>query len=177
MKAKSFVMGVVLLLAALAISIPAVDATPPNKSKFSWTQDYDGWGPALYYGEPVRVQYEAVNTWHVEIRDNSDGTWYVNQELTQDGTAYIYALDDGELLDVKRFRVTEITHGTVSELKSWYYILDFDYVDQWNYHWIIPGVYHFVAYGRDFPIEEIWDNIVYECWVRGVGWTQIWPPS
>jgi len=159
----------------MVLMVKPVLATPPSVyEEFHWVQTYDGWGPALYYGETVTIEYYAVNRWHVEMKDNGDGTWTVNQELTQDGIAYIYDAE-GNLIDKRRFRVTEITLGVVSNKQDWYYILDFDYVKEWQYHWIVTGVYHFKAEGQKFDIADYWNSVTYSYWVRGFGWTQMWP--
>lgn len=173
-------MTTLLVILAISMALPLIGATKPNSAPFTWTDEFSegSYGPNLYYGEDVYVEYTAINTWHVESKDNGDGTWDVNQELTQKGFAYVYASDGDELLDKRNFRVVEITLGTVDSVKSWYYILDFHYVKNWNYHWKIAGIYHFTAEGKkfdNFDIDDYWAGGTYSAWVKGSGWQQSWP--
>jgi hypothetical protein len=145
---------IILLLVALAVPLTYAK---PKTADFTWYQSYSGGGPGEYYGETVIVEYTAVNKWRLTIDENM----YVNQTLTQKGTAKIYEWSGGgvwqstkpgdwdtyvgELLGNEKFHVTEVTNGYVSTYQDWYHVNDFTGLEEWNYHWVINGVYHYVG--------------------------------
>ncbi|MBD3156015.1 MAG: hypothetical protein GF368_05180 [Candidatus Aenigmarchaeota archaeon] len=149
---KKILMGF-LILSMLAIP---VFAGKSSVAEFDYWQEYSGWGPALYYGEDVNIHYEATNRWVLNKEEMGENDWYIEQSLTQRGTAWIYNLDEN-LLDKRNFRVVEITKGYVDKEQDWYHVRDVDTLEEWNYHWKIPGVYHFFGH---YPNED--ENLVYE---------------
>ena len=157
----------VLVLLAVAMAVPMAMATKPNQSEFDYWQSYSGWGPALYYEEDVNIHHVAVNTWVLNKFDNGDGTWTIKQELTQKGKAYVYDMS-GNLIDEKNFRVVEVTHGIVDYEASWYHVYSLVFVEEWRYDWIITGIYHYACKCHD----GVWS---FDYWVKGVGWTHLYP--
>ena len=152
---KLIVFGVIT--AILLAIVVTVMAGKPSTAEFTWWQFYDGWGPAEYYEQPVLVEYTATNRW-VLNKQATDGGWNIKQALTQNGTANVYdaASGDsftdslgttgfkGELIESGlNFRVVENTIGFVTTDKNWYHVSQVDALEDWNYHWIIPGVYHY----------------------------------
>jgi len=108
-------------------------------------------GPAEKLGEDVCVDYVALNDSTVRMKANGDVEW----TLTQHGTAYIYAQDDGTLLDSGVFSVQEIVrdddgdgncvgadgqHAWLGKCANLY-----DKVDFAEYNWKINGnsIYYF----------------------------------
>jgi|GEM_PF-6649536 len=158
-----------IAFAAMAVSIfgTAVVGAVPNEAEFDYWQDYD-WGPAVYYGQDVRINYVATNTWVLKMKDNGDGTWTIRQTLTQNGVAYVYDITGSTLLDTKNFRVVEVAHGTVNYVADWYHVYSLSYIDKHEYHWLIPGVYHYHV-----AILDGWESYIFECWVKGEGWTTL----
>ena len=69
--------------------------------EFYWDQSYLGWGPACYYGQDVRVIYNATNTWTYIFKKGD-----VQETLVQNGTTQIYDMY-GNLLDERAFTVME----------------------------------------------------------------------
>lgn len=140
----------------------------PNEANFDYWQAYDGWGPALVYGQAVNIHYVAVNTWVLNMKDNGDGTWTIRQELNQKGFAYIYDITGTTLLDTKNFRVVEVAHGIVDYLATWYHVYSLAYVEKHNYEWIIPGVYHYHV-----AILDGWSSYIFEYWTKPSGWVTL----
>ena len=156
MHKKVVVIGIcaMMLFTALALTSPvgAKNTKETNVYRTDWThiQDYD-FGPAEYYGENVRVVYNAINKWVQKI--DGEDIW---QNLKQTGTAEIYSLATGELLDIRPFECTEkvidegMDGGTLNG--TWYnaawswWSADLELYD---YSWKIPGVYHFWTYNID----------------------------
>ncbi len=156
-----------IVIASFLLGTTLVTAKP-SKAEFDYWQDYYGWGPALYYGQSVRVHYLATNTWVLNMKDNGDGTWTINQELTQKGFAYVYDITGTTLLDTKNFRVVEVTHGTVTYMAEWYHVYSLSYIKKHEYRWIITSVYHW----HD-SIMNGWESYIFEYWVKGEGWTVV----
>jgi hypothetical protein len=107
----------------------------------SHTQTYSGWGPAVSYGRPVTVVYEAARC------STPDGSAL---DLSAEGTAKIFdgSSVTGELLDTRSFLVT----GTWKQPKNdaawpptWWHCS----VSYASYTWQIPGVYTFLVSARD----------------------------
>ena len=151
---------------AVALFVPLVSAKP-SKAEFDYWQTYSGWGPALAYGQEVTINYVAMNTWVLNMKDNGDGTWTIRQELTQKGFAYVYDTS-GTLNDTKNFRVVEVAHGTVDYSATWYHLYDIAYVEKHEYHWIIPGVYHYHV-----AIKDGWSYYIFEYWTKPSGWVTL----
>ena len=168
MKLKSFFVLTLFLLMLVTPPTSTVFAKPPNRSSFFYFQKYQGWGPALYYGEDVKIHYISLNTWVLNKWPNDDGTWTIRQELTQKGRAYVYNTDDN-LIDVKNFRVVEVTHGIVNYEASWYHVYSLQEVEEWRYDWIIPGVYH---YACSYTPQKEWQ---FDYWIKGIGWIHLYP--
>jgi hypothetical protein len=163
-KTKKIAIGLFAVL-AVALFAPLVSAKP-SQEDFNYWQDYYGWGPALFYGQNVKIHYLAVNTGVLNMKDNGDGTWTIDQELTQKGFAHIYDITGTTLLDTKNFRVIEITQGIVDFSASWYSVYLLNYIEKEEYHWIIPGVYHYHA----SIVDNDWDSALFEYWIRTYGW-------
>lgn len=154
---KVFV-GVSVVLCAVAV--PFMVSAKGNEAEvghysgaFDWEQDYEGWGPACYYGQPVHVVYEAVNTWTYVVKEGD-----VRETLVQNGTAKIYDLD-GNLLDTRPFHVTErffdagadvaIKHDYGTSI--WYQVSHNWWdsnLEEYEYIWKIPGLYDFHIWSR-----------------------------
>lgn len=159
---KTKIRSVLILLAVmstLTMAVPIAFAAKPSTSSFEWWQFYDGWGPSEYYGQKVLVHYTSINRW-VLNKQATNGGWNIEQTLTQNGVAEVYDATTGSPFtdsynvdglkgsliesDLK-FRVAETTKGYVDVEKSWYHRNDVDILKVWNYHWIIPSVYHYVG--------------------------------
>lgn len=154
-KLLAFVLVVIMLL-AFQIAVSADNQTIVyqfSDEPFYWEECYetDGWipGPAAKYGENVCLEYFAMNDEVVRFKPNGDVSW----TLTQHGTAYIYAQDDGELLDTGVFSVQEVArdyggdancvgsdgqHAWLGKCTALWSNLDFA-----EYHWKISGIYFF----------------------------------
>jgi len=118
-----------------------VFAAPPDSAPFTWVQTYTGWGPALYYGEQVTVNYTGTNRWKFK-----DGRF----NLMIEGTSEIYRGDSilGELIEVRPFHNTEVwcePENTWGWPVSWWSCG----VEQLRYRWIIPGVYSYEVTAKD----------------------------
>ena len=110
-------------------------------SPLAHTQTYAAWGPAVSYGGPVTVVYEASRC------STPDGSAL---DVAAEGTARIFQGSDttGTLLDTKPFLVT----GTWREPRNaeawpptwWDCSVPFA-----SYTWQIPGVYTFQVSARD----------------------------
>ena len=144
--------------------------------EFHWVQDYDGWGPACYYGQNVRVVYDATNTWTYVLKKGD-----VQETLVQNGTAKIYDMD-GNLLDERAFTVTErffdagvdvaVRHDYGTSVwyeasNNWW---DLN-LEEYQYIWAIPGVYDFRCWNRSGDWGYGWTSG--DC--EG-GWPDGWPP-
>lgn len=119
----------------------AATALQGSCAPFSHTQTYSSWGPAVAYGTPVTVVYEAARC------STPDGS---SLDVSADGTARIFegTTAEGMLLDTRPFLVT----GTWRQPQN---------ADAWpptwwtcsvpfaNYTWQIPGVYSFRVSARD----------------------------
>lgn len=170
------VLVVVVLLAVTATPVMAdgkskAETLGPFYSQFDYWQPggYDGWGPALYYGQRVQVHYVAVNEWTMTRKQLDTDLWWVRQSLTQRGTAYVWNWDKTTLLDTQPFNVDEVTIGEVTYLANWYHVYSFSYVDKWHYHWRIGGIYHYWGFAKDGVFLE------FGYWVQGVGTTILYP--
>lgn len=117
------------------------------------------WGPAKTFGQPVLVHYTAVNKWVLNKQPSGEG-WNIEQALTQRGTADVYDATTGVpytdswgtnglkgdlLKGGLKFHVVENTKGYATTDKSWYHVSQVTELHEWNYHWIINGVYHYHA--------------------------------
>lgn len=108
---------------------------------FVHTQTYPNWGPAVAYGGPVTVAYEADRC------STPDGSAL---DVSAEGTAMIYdgLTTDGTLLDTRSFSVT----GTWQEpqnAEAWpptWWTCSVPYA---SYTWEIPGVYTFRVSAQD----------------------------
>ena len=156
---KLVLLGVIIIFLITFVGTGTAMAGKPSTSEFTWWQAYCGWGPGEYYGENVLVHYESINRW-VLNKQATDGGWNIEQALTQSGTADVYELGDvscsqwsaseptgyGDLIaSGLKFHVVENTKGHVTTDKSWYHVSQVDTLQEWNYHWIINGVYHYFA--------------------------------
>jgi len=158
----------ILVVVFVALIICPAMATPPSRSEFLRIQTYVDWGPALYYGDCV-IRYEAVNTWVLNIWDNGDGTWTIKQELTRNGKAYVCEKVCHNPIDTKNFHVVEVIHGIANFTASLYKVHELQYVKEWNYHWIITSICHYVGQAHDNVFQ-------YDYWVKGTGWIHPCPP-
>lgn len=143
---------------------------------FHWEQDYSGWGPACYYGQDVRVVYDATNTWTYVLKGDD-----VRETLVQNGTAKVYDMA-GNLLDVRAFHVTErfFDAGTDVAIQHDYgtfvwYEASHNWwnanLEEYFYIWKIPGVYDFRIWNRGGDWSLAWTSG--DC--EG-GWPDGWPP-
>lgn len=178
MKKLVFVLGAVVLLVGLLVPSAAMangesttETLGPFYSDFDYWQPggYNGWGPALYYDQPVQVHYVATNEWTMTRKELDTELWWVRQSLTQRGTAYVWNWDKDTLLDTKPFNVNEVTTGEVGYLANWYHVYSFSYVDKWHYRWHIDGIYHYWGRAKDGVFLE------FAYWVQGVGTTILYP--
>jgi hypothetical protein len=162
-KVKIKFFATLLALLTIIMVVPVALAEKPSvQDDFVWWQSYDGWGPGEYYGQKVLVHYTAVNKWVLQ-KKAINGDFQVVQTLWQNGNVTIYEYSGsnvagttqpssgiGAVIDTKLFRVVEVTRGISSADLTWYHISSIDVeVQLWNYHWIIPGVYHYYAYNHN----------------------------
>ena len=169
----------ILVLASFA---PLALATKPSVVDFEWWQFYDGWGPANHYGQNVLVHYTTENKWSLKITE-IDGDYRIRQTLTQNGEAEVYDAttgvsftDDFGIIGLKgdliesglNFRVVEVTHGIASYLAEWYDVYSLSYIEKEEYHWIIPGVYHYHA-----SILDGLSSFIFEYWTKPSGWVTL----
>ena len=108
---------------------------------FSHTQTYASWGPAVAYGTPVTVVYEAARC------STPDGS---SLDVSAQGTARIISglTTEGELLDTRPFLVTG-TWRQPMNADAWpptWWTCSVPYA---SYTWQIPGVYSFRVSVRD----------------------------
>ncbi|MGH2709587.1 MAG: hypothetical protein ACRDH9_00070 [Actinomycetota bacterium] len=106
-----------------------------NCAPFGYTQTYGSWGPAVAYGGPVTVVYEA------ERCSTPDGR---SLDLAAEGTAKVFqgASEAGALLDTRPFLFT----GTWKQPKNaaaWPLAWWDCSVPYASYKWEIPGLYTF----------------------------------
>ena len=165
MKKLMFLLVVLALLATPTVALAGGGGAETGHyswGEFHWDQSYYGWGPACYYGQDVRVIYDATNTWTYTVKEGN-----VRETLVQNGIAKIYDMS-GNLLDERAFHVTErfFDAGTDVALRhdygsSVWYEASHNWwnsnLEEYDYIWKIPGVYD------------------YRCWNRsgdwGYGWT------
>ena len=63
-----------IVMAMIGMSLVALAADMAAESghyswgELHWIQDYCGWGPACYYGEDVRIVYDATNVWTYVVK-------------------------------------------------------------------------------------------------------------
>ena len=177
MKTKILAISVATVMMLMMFMTSAAASTTVNKYEWGpWihTQDYYGWGPALYYGEDVHVVYESVNQWTVKIKTNKDSTQDLMQNLQQHGTAKIYSIATGELLDTREFFCYEKDIDDGMDAGTWdgtWYVawgLDFSKLEVLQYEWLIPGVYHFRAYAENgvyLQYEYTVPGVIYYSWI------------
>ncbi|MGH2691952.1 MAG: hypothetical protein ACRDHM_05570 [Actinomycetota bacterium] len=108
---------------------------------FSHTQTYVGWGPAVAYGGPVTLVYEAGRC------STPDGSAL---DVAVDGTAKVFQGDSatGALLDTRPFLVTG-TWRQPRNAEAWPPTWWGCGVPYASYTWEIPGVYTFQVSARD----------------------------
>lgn len=110
-------------------------------SPLGHTQSYEGWGPAVAYGKPVTVVYQAARC------STPDGSAL---DLSAEGTAQIFDGPSaaGALLDTRPFLVTG-TWRKPKNAEAWpptWWACDVPFA---SYTWQIPGVYSFRVSARD----------------------------
>lgn len=108
---------------------------------FSHTQTYPNWGPAVAYGGPVTVVYEAARC------STPDGSAL---DVSAEGTAKIFegTTPEGTLLDNRAFLVTG-TWRQPQNADAWpptWWTCSVPYA---SYTWEIPGVYIFQVSAQD----------------------------
>lgn len=108
---------------------------------FSHVQTYLAWGPAVAYGEPVTVVYDAGRC------STPDGSAL---DLAVEGTAKVFQGESavGILLDTRPFLVTG-TWRRPTNAEAWppaWWACGVPYA---SYMWEIPGVYSFHVSARD----------------------------
>jgi hypothetical protein len=135
------VLLIVLTILLMAVPTAVLAGDPPNVAEFYWLQTYNGWGPALYYGETVTVVHEGTNRWHFK-----DGRF----QLKIHGTATVYAGGSatGSPIDVRPFENEEMWYepdNTWGWPVSWWSCG----VKRLYYRWSIPGVYDYVVTAKD----------------------------
>ena len=141
---KTFLIFSMIILVAITGAL----ATPPDlpdgrqgaglidTPDFFYDQHYSDWGPALYYGQDVRIIYTGINQWIFK-----DGRF----RLTIQGMAKVYAddsTDPADLIDTKPFYNTEAWYepkNTWGWPVSWYNCS----VEVLEYNWMILGVYNY----------------------------------
>ena len=161
---KLILLAVMVLLASVLCNAKA----NTYSNDFTHSQTYFGWGPAVYYGEDVRVEYNSENTWMNIVKENKDGTYDLYQVLNQVGQAEIYSVATDELIEIRKFIAHERDVDDGMDAGDWsgtWYVawaLDFSKLELLDYEWKIPGVYHFRS------IAEHGVYTVYEYTVPGV---------
>ncbi|MCJ7539089.1 MAG: hypothetical protein MUO88_05430 [Desulfobacterales bacterium] len=140
----SLVFSMIILLVAIgsAFATPPdlpdgrQGAEPPDTADFFYDQHYPDWGPALYYGQDVRIIYNGINWWIFK-----DGRF----RLAIQGVAKVYAgdsTDPADLIDTRPFYNTEMWYepeNTWGWPVSWYTCG----VKILEYNWSILGVYDY----------------------------------
>ena len=106
-----------------------------NCAPFNHIQTYSSWGPAVAYGGPVTVVYEA------ERCSTPDGR---SLDLTAEGTASVFEglTPDGVLLDTRPFVFTG-TWRQPKNAEAWPLAWWDCSVAYASYIWEIPGLYTF----------------------------------
>ena len=180
MKKLMFVLVILALLVTPTVALAggggAETGHYTDGGTFHWVQDYYGWGPACYYGQNVRVIYDATNTWTYVVQKGN-----VRETLVQNGTAKVYDLD-GNLLDERAFHVTERFFDAGGDVairneygtSVWYQASHNPYssnLEEYHYIWKIPGVYDFRIWNRSGNWDYGWTSG--DC--EG-GWPDGWPP-
>jgi len=164
-----------LALPLVAYGKGGVEEQGHYSAHWTHTQNYSGWGPACYYGQDVRVVYEATNTWTWVLYKNGD----VREILVQNGVARVYDME-GSLLDTRAFHVTERFFDAGGDVAIrheygggavWYQVSHNPYTDKledYYYVWKIPGVYDFRVINRNGAVS--WGWVSGDCEDGG------WPP-
>jgi hypothetical protein len=164
-KKVMFVVVVLVLLAVPAVAL-AGDGGPEvghySDGFFQEVYDYSGRGPACYYGQDVRVVYDATNRWTYVLK-NGD----LRETLVQNGTAKVYDMEDN-LLDERPFHVTErffdagmdVAQTGASPVGTvWYQVSAFSSdLEEYQYIWKIPGVYDFRIWNRGGEVSWGWTS-------------------
>lgn len=133
--------ALVSLLAAFVVLLAgtvrgaAQESTSVGCDGIARVQTYQGWGPALHYGQTVTVAFNVA-----ECSAQLDGDIFT---FSLDGTASVFAGDAaGDALEVRSF----VAEGSWSDPEgagwppSWW-----SCVEQASLRWEIPGVYSFVV--------------------------------
>ena len=179
MKNLILVLIILALLNIMPVTLAGNDKTETghySDGEFHHEQTYVGWGPACYYGETVKVVYDATNTWTYILKKGD-----VQETLVQNGTAKIYDMEDN-LLDERAFTVMErfFDAGTDVAIRHdygtsvWYQVSHNPYspdLEEYQYIWKIPGVYDYRVWNRSGDIS--WALISGDCELGG---TDGWPP-
>ena len=124
-------------------------AGPPDTPDFFYDQHYSDWGPALYYGQDVRIIYNGINWWIFK-----DGRF----RMTIQGMAKVYAgdsTDPADLIDTKPFYNTEVRYepeNTGGWPENWYTCS----VKILEYTWTILGVYDYSLTAKN----GVWNLVI-----------------
>jgi len=179
------VMVYFITVAMLAMPLVALaEGSGTETGHYSWgefhlVQDYYSWGPACYYGQNVRVVYDATNIWTYVLKKGN-----VTETLVQNGTAKIYEIDTpGNLLDECAFTVMErfFDEGVDVAIRhdygtSVWYEASHNWwnanLEEYEYIWKIPGVYDFRCWNRRGDWGYAWTSGDCE-----VGYPDGWPPQ
>jgi hypothetical protein len=171
-----------LFIVAL-VACPAM--AQPKKNTLKYTEygkifygEYVGWGPALFYDEPVAVVYTCTNRWTITETDD-----WVRWHYSHVGVAEVYGAGadeilwtgDDVLLDTRPFTVSQsvkdegrdgstrygpTTSTTDPGLEIIYYLItDLGNIENQNYEWMINGVYHYQMKTKDgVTTVNIWPS-------------------
>jgi len=133
---------------------------------YRWVERYStksSWlaGPACYYGQDVRIIFEASKTWTYVLQKGD-----VRETMVQTGTAEVYDFY-GNLIDTRPFHVTERFFdagadasarcengsGVSYQVSAWW---DIPELERYEYIRKIPGVYEYRAWNRSGDWERGW---------------------
>ena len=148
-----FIMGIVVVI-MMTFSLIVIPASASTQSYTSGPEVhaayYSAYGPSLYYGVTVEVEYTSIKHWTIKI-NNGD----LVQHLQQHGKAEIYSYYTGELLDTRAFVFHEkivddgmdagYWDGNLYKIRS----SDFSKLEVMEHKRLIPGVWHFKCYAEN----------------------------
>ena len=152
---KKLSIGILCILIAFALIVSVATAKTTRYTYENWVhiQIYDGWGPAEYYGEAVKIVYTANNSWTLNQEPGTPPTEgeTLRQVLQQRGKAEIYSVATNELIETREFICHEIDVDEGVDAGIWdgtWYVAwgtDFSKLEKLDYEWKIPGVYIYRA--------------------------------
>ena len=141
----ALVMVLLLALAGMAVAAPA--ETGHYSYPVYWEATYN-YGPSNYYGQDVRIVYQATSTWTYVVKGND-----VRQTAVHSGTATVYDLP-GNVIDIRPYkamsRFFDAGMDAVIVHDLWYEAIWYSpNLEEYQSIVKIPGVYDLRHYGRN----------------------------